>query len=43
MVAMTLEVVMEVNKTPIDDAFVDTSVRDPTGLSNQVDPLYTLR
>ena len=28
---------------PIDDAFVDTSVCDPFGLSNRVDPPYTLR
>ena len=27
---------------PIDDAFEDTSVRDPDGLSNRVDPPYTL-
>ena len=28
---------------PIDDAFGYTLVRDPTGLSNRVDPLYTIR
>ena len=28
---------------PIDDAFADTSVRDPTGLSNRVDQPYALR
>ena len=28
---------------PIDDVFADTSVRDPAGLSNRVDPPYTLR
>ena len=27
----------------IDDAYVDTSVHDPAGLSNQVDRPYTLR
>ena len=26
----------------IDDAFANISVRDPTGLSNRVDPLYTI-
>ena len=26
----------------INVAFANTSVRDPTGLSNQVDPLYTI-
>ena len=27
----------------IDDTFAETSVRDPSGLSNRVDPPYTLR
>ena len=43
MVAMAVEVVVEVDKIYIDDAFVDTSVRDPAGLSNRVDPPFTLR
>ena len=28
---------------PIDDAFVDTSVRDSAGLIKRIDPPYTLR
>ena len=33
----------ESRQDPIDYAFAGTSVRDPAGLSNQVDPPYTLR
>ena len=32
-----------IQQDPSDDAFVDTSVRNPPGLSNRVDPPYILR
>ena len=41
LVAMAVEVVVEVDKIHSMILYSDTYVRDPTGLGNRVDPPYT--